>query len=61
MGQWCQRPPCLSGLHRPNERSRILYDGLVNLSTARVITALRAFVTALKQMSEGYAQGPPGC
>jgi hypothetical protein len=34
---------------------------LVNLSTARVVASLRAFVTAIKQISEGYAQGPPGC
>jgi hypothetical protein len=39
----------------------MLYDGFVNLSAARVVAALRAFVTAIRQMSEGYAQGPPGC
>jgi hypothetical protein len=33
----------------------------VNFSAARVVAALRAFVTAVKQISEGYAQGPPGC
>ena len=42
-------------------RSWILYDGPMNLSSARVIVALRAFATAVKQMAEGYAQGPPGC
>jgi hypothetical protein len=38
-----------------------LYHGFVNLFSARVVATLRAFVTAVKQMSEGYAQGPPGC
>jgi hypothetical protein len=35
--------------------------GFVNFSAARVVSALREFVTAVKQISEGYAQGPPGC
>jgi hypothetical protein len=39
----------------------ILYDGPVNLSPARVVATLRAFAAAVKQISEGYAQGPPGC
>ena len=39
----------------------ILYDGPVSLFPARVVAALRAFAAAVKQISEGYAQGPPGC
>ena len=31
------------------------------LSAARVVAALRTFVTAVRQFGEGYAQGPPGC
>lgn len=45
------------------DRSRptFVYDDRVDLSPARVLTTLRAFALAVKQMAEGYAQGPPGC
>jgi hypothetical protein len=33
----------------------------MNITTARVVAALRRFASAMKQFGEGYAQGPPGC